>query len=88
MTVTWDGKVTMCCKDINLEYEGLGDLTKDTVLEAWRNFERNWLRYLHFSHKIEDLPCASCYFPYFNQHGKNYMFKGFMKEFWDNDGTE
>jgi radical SAM protein with 4Fe4S-binding SPASM domain len=82
LTVTWEGKVTMCCKDINLEYKGLGNLVESTIAEVWHSFERRYLRYLHLSRQIDDLPCATCYFPYFNQHGE-YPWKSFMKEFWN-----
>ncbi|MBU0791706.1 MAG: radical SAM protein [Gammaproteobacteria bacterium] len=83
LTVAWDGRITMCCKDFDLSYKDLGDLTKESVLDAWNSFERRYLRYLHLSRQVQDLPCATCYFPYFNQHGKNYGWKSFMKEFWE-----
>ena len=66
ITISWDGKVTMCCNDVNLEVPMGGDLKKQSIEEAWQSFERRWIRYRHLNHNLEGLPCATCWFPWFH----------------------
>ncbi len=60
ITILADGRVAMCCFDSEAEY-AVGDVTKQSIREAWHsplfNEKRRWL----FERKFESLPiCGGC----------------------------
>lgn len=60
LVMWWTGEVFMCCGDWHGEYP-LGDARKDSLYELWHCNKYNFVRKLHSSGKLEELPiCARC----------------------------
>ncbi|RLG57815.1 MAG: hypothetical protein DRN83_00780 [Hadesarchaea archaeon] len=60
IVVWWTGEVFMCCGDWHGEYP-LGDANKDSIYDLWHGEKYNFVRKLHSSGRLEDLPiCARC----------------------------
>ena len=82
-SVTWDGKIVMCCTDWNYS-EILGDVRETTVAKAWQDKRMKELRDHHFSGEYDKIPlCAKCnvwstYPDIFFEHQKNKT-KGIQK---------
>ncbi|MBI2933638.1 MAG: SPASM domain-containing protein [Planctomycetes bacterium] len=58
--VSWDGKVTVCCKDVYWRLS-VADATKQSLREIWRSAAWNRLRDLHREGRYEALPiCRNC----------------------------
>jgi MoaA/NifB/PqqE/SkfB family radical SAM enzyme len=60
MVVWWTGEVFMCCGDWHGEYP-LGKVGKDGLHDLWHDEKYSFVRKLHSTGKLEDLPiCARC----------------------------
>jgi len=72
MSVTWDGKVCMCCFDFDAKHS-VGNLTSQTIQQAWNGPEIVDARRRHQKGVHEDLPehCKTCTMP-----GLGYFSKG------------
>lgn len=64
MSVTWDGKVCMCCFDFDAK-NPVGDLNKQTIEQAWNGSEIVDARQRHQKGIHDQLPehCKSCTMP-------------------------
>lgn len=62
MIISWDGKVSGCCFDCNLEMD-LGDATKDSVRRIWNGSKFQNLRKAVLTNTFpDDSPCRKCEF--------------------------
>ncbi len=59
VSVTWQGKVVPCCRDVN-EAVVLGDLRKDTLKKIWNDEPIRALRREFTTRKVATPLCASC----------------------------
>ena len=60
LMVFWDGRVTVCCGDINGELQ-IGRFPEERLEELWKNEAVTRLRRLHRARKIDELPiCLTC----------------------------
>jgi radical SAM protein with 4Fe4S-binding SPASM domain len=57
--VTWDGKLSACCFDHN-EALVMGDLTRNSFLEAWNSDEFQRLRRAHLNRRVTETACEGC----------------------------
>ncbi|MFQ5786985.1 MAG: radical SAM/SPASM domain-containing protein [Thermodesulfobacteriota bacterium] len=63
MTITWDGRVSMCCMDYDVEVE-LGNVCESSVFEVWNNSKIATLRNLHKRLEYRKMPmCNKCFIP-------------------------
>lgn len=59
-TVLWDGRVITCCHDWGPR-DTVGDLSRQTLKEAWDGEKINHYRHLLWTHRAgESLVCANC----------------------------
>lgn len=71
MTITWDGRVSMCCMDYDSEVV-LGDLNKSSVFDVWNSEGLADLREKHKKLDYKSMPiCDKCSVP-----EKNYFSNG------------
>ncbi|MDD3773738.1 MAG: SPASM domain-containing protein [Patescibacteria group bacterium] len=58
--VSWDGKVTVCCKDLHYTMM-VGDLNKQTIQEIWMSKKWQQIRKKHFKKLWRQISlCANC----------------------------
>lgn len=57
--VTADGKLSACCFDANKSWT-MGDLTKQSFMEAWNSPAFQALRAAHLNKDVRDTPCERC----------------------------
>jgi radical SAM protein with 4Fe4S-binding SPASM domain len=57
--VTHDGKLSACCFDHDGRFE-MGDLTKQSFMEAWNSPAFQSLRNAHLNGDVTGTPCQSC----------------------------
>lgn len=57
--ITWDGKVVPCCYDKDAEHQ-LGDLTKQSFMEIWKNYKYHDFRKQILSHREKIDICQNC----------------------------
>lgn len=57
--ITFDGKLSACCFDHNSAWE-MGDLTKQSFVEAWNSASFTALRASHLRGEIKGTPCENC----------------------------
>lgn len=58
MQIEWSGKVALCCFDAKGSIE-IGDLTRQTVAEAWHSMKIQTIRRQHITKKISGI-CTKC----------------------------
>jgi len=59
-TINWDGSVTVCCMDAELELK-IGNINESTLYELWSNNYIKSLRQAHINSNYEMFPrCARC----------------------------
>jgi MoaA/NifB/PqqE/SkfB family radical SAM enzyme len=56
---TWDGKLSACCFDHNEELT-MGDLTKQSFMDAWHSPGFRRLRLAHMNRHVAGTPCMGC----------------------------
>lgn len=60
MLINWDGKVSLCCQDIDGEVI-LGDANYETILTIWQNKKYQEIRNLHLQLDVKNLLlCKNC----------------------------
>jgi radical SAM protein with 4Fe4S-binding SPASM domain len=60
LMVFWDGRVTVCCGDINGALE-IGRFPEQSLEQLWKNERMTRLRRLHRARQFDELPvCRSC----------------------------
>ena len=57
--VTADGKLSACCFDANANWT-MGDLTKQTFMEAWHSSSFVALREAHLKRDVKGTVCEQC----------------------------
>ena len=57
--VTFDGKLSACCFDHDGRFH-MGDLTKQSFVDAWGSAEFQKLRARHLKRDLTDTPCETC----------------------------
>lgn len=57
--ITWDGKLSACCFDHDSSWE-MGDLNKDTFMDAWNSVKFQELRRAHLSGDVKGTACEAC----------------------------
>jgi radical SAM protein with 4Fe4S-binding SPASM domain len=57
--VTAEGKLSACCFDANANWT-MGDLTKQSFMEAWNSTVFTQLREAHLRKDVHGTPCESC----------------------------
>ena len=60
--ITYDGKMSACCWDHVAGLE-MGDLTKESFMEAWNSEKFQALRQAHLDGQIRGTACESCIYP-------------------------
>lgn len=58
MQIDWSGKIALCCFDAKGSII-IGDITKDSVVEAWHSLELQTIRRQHIDNKISGI-CKNC----------------------------
>lgn len=59
--ILFDGKISACCRDYNGELI-VGDIAKDSILDAWNSEAYEKLRQKNLSGNVHDVPlCGDCY---------------------------
>ena len=59
-SIGWDGKVTVCCKDITFKIN-MGNINDKKLKEIWHSEEMNELRIKHIKNELRDVfPCCVC----------------------------
>ncbi len=59
--ISFDGKIGLCCEDINLDVE-IGDVYKEDILHIFNNAKINQIRELHKQGKLQEISlCATCH---------------------------
>ena len=60
ITITWDGKATLCVMDINAD-NYCGDMTKESIKSMWQRRNKDFVA-LHMEHRFDELPdlCKNC----------------------------
>jgi radical SAM protein with 4Fe4S-binding SPASM domain len=60
LTISWDGKVMMCCGDWEMKVV-LGDANTDSIYKIWHSKRLNTIRKVHRNLKLEKIPvCTKC----------------------------
>lgn len=57
--ITWDGKLSACCFDHDGRFH-MGDLTKQSFMEAWHSAPFRALREAHLEGNLAGTPCEKC----------------------------
>jgi radical SAM protein with 4Fe4S-binding SPASM domain len=57
--VTWDGKLSACCFDHDGRFH-MGDLTKQSFMEAWNSATFTALHEAHLRRDLTGTVCESC----------------------------
>jgi spiro-SPASM protein len=58
--ISWDGKVTVCCKDAFWSMT-VGDVSSDSILKIWHSDNWNLIRQLHLRREFDKLQiCKNC----------------------------
>lgn len=57
--ITWDGKLSACCFDHDGRFH-MGDLTKESFMQAWNSIEFRRLRRAHLDGEVSRTVCGSC----------------------------
>jgi radical SAM protein with 4Fe4S-binding SPASM domain len=60
ITITWDGKVLICCLDWDAKYI-VGDVNKNSIEQIWNNKKYRSFRRMVLNGKVKDIPlCKRC----------------------------
>lgn len=59
MSISWDGKVTVCCKDV-LYRLAVGNAEQSSLVDLWRGSRWQKLRQAHQNGKWDFPPCDNC----------------------------
>jgi MoaA/NifB/PqqE/SkfB family radical SAM enzyme len=57
--ITWDGKLSACCFDHDGRFH-MGDLTKETFMQAWNSIVFRRLRRAHLDGDVSQTVCGKC----------------------------
>jgi len=59
-TVLWDGRVALCCRDMNGEYI-VGDANRESLYDIWNGERLGLMRQRHLDRQFGDIPlCERC----------------------------
>lgn len=60
MTIFWDGRVPLCCQDVNGEWI-LGDMKTQSIQEVWHSEQIQAIKKIHKEKRFKDFPfCYNC----------------------------
>ena len=60
MTIYWDGRVPLCCEDVNGDWI-LGDLKTQSIQEVWHSEQLQAIKKIHKEKRFKDFPfCYNC----------------------------
>jgi len=60
MQIYWDGKVPLCCLDMECEVP-LGDVSNSSINNVWNGEKLRWIRGLHLKQQFNKVPlCHNC----------------------------
>jgi radical SAM protein with 4Fe4S-binding SPASM domain len=60
MTILWNGKVVLCCSDLDGEYV-LGDLNNDSIKDVWQSPKLLAIQKSHKKNQVNKVPiCSNC----------------------------